>query len=533
MTEPRHSLRPLLIVMLAAALLMACPYTRNTFLFQGAVALGRINELYEKVDPALALPYYGYDKVKSSKFWEEIENHPDDAGLYAGLLRHDPISDQLGNYKPPGFQKWVFENLKAYSWRRHTKLRLTPWKPLPDSPEVRKYEHAITMGQKLEPNNIYFDLFEASLRFAQGRDDDALAVLHRAAGKKQFDSHQPQETIALLSDADRRWPMPVRWLDQFRRHDIIQMTRFFRADYDCFYHSAHMAAWHADSNTRRRQYDRSLAIMTDLVRIGGVMRDGTESVMGAGRAGQIQKMGVWGVYYSLVTDRRMRFEQPSTEMFAKVRSAIPTALSPVEWDALGDNLARSVEFRQRAVNYYHGNWGWPFAANLALLEIAGNLLIRLLTVGFLWLIALVWLRIRRAQTLTAGPCKLSIWLIAILPSMAASAFVIAVRMMHTFGMLQHPTGKWAFYAPMTALMMVTPAIVAIIAGARTRIEPEMGRLDTFLGRLRVGSVYAAQALVILYILVMIAALPVTEKARIANDRMLSNEVQTMWDYQPK
>lgn len=533
-----ESKKLLLKIGLVVVLLAACPYTRNTFLYQGNMALGNMNQprfirsapiprleksLPKNLDEALVVAYYESSRNKSTgAYWKILEKFPNEPALYANMLRYEARYSQFG---------WLYKRPEISH-----KASLQPWKPLPDTPESRKYEHAIKMGQKLEPDNIYFDLFEAALRFSQGRDDEALAVLHKAAGKKHYISHQPEETSAVINDVCRRAPVPLGLLDQIRRL-VIRCAVIF-PEYSSFQQSARLAAWYAEMNAGNGQYDRSLAIIADLIKIGGIMRDGNETTIGVSIGGLIQKIGIGKVYHAMFPGVKGYGNQPSTDLLAAIKSVVPSVLKPDEWQALHDNLARSNEFWRRYENYcehYYGknnDWMKPFVANLSLMSIAGNILIKLLALGLIWLTAYIWLQKRRVSAVMAGPSRLSIWLIAVLPPVAVSALVVTMKNIGDFSMSGDKVQGWAFKLPTIGLMLLTPVIVAVIAAARTRIGPEVGRLDTFLSRLRAGSVYAIQALVVLYILVMIALVPVTEKARIMTDRMVSNEVQAVWEFQP-
>lgn len=538
MGSKKHLLK-ILKIGLVVVLLAACPYTRNTFLYQGGMALGnmdqprfihsapipRLEQGHPKnLEEALVIAHYETGRNKSTDaYWKIIKKFPNEPALYANMLRYETRYSQFGR-----LHKRPETDMPSH------KTPPKSWKPLPDTPESRKYEHTIKMGQKLEPDNIYFDLFEIALRFSQGRDDEALASLHKAAGKKQFNSHTWDETSAVINDACRRSHAPF-FLRQFSRLLIHSAVIF--PEYSRFRQSARMAAWYAGESAKRGQYDRSLAIMADLVKVGGIMRDDGETPTGVLVAESIQKMGVGEVYRAMFPRTDKFYKKPSTDLLAGIKSVAPLSLKPGEWQALHDNLARSIEFRRRFKSYsehsylYNGSWTKPFIANLSLMGIAGDLLFRLSALGLIWLTAFIWLQKRRTDAVIAGPSRLSIWLIAVLPTVAVSMLVIVMKTIYLFGMSHN---ELTFGLPMAiGLMLLTPVIVVVIAAERTRIAPEIGRFDTFLSRLRVGSAYAIQALVALYILTTIVLLPVVEKTRITTDRMvLPDKVQMIWEYQP-
>jgi len=62
-------------------------------------------------------------------------------------------------------------------------------------------------GIALEPNNTYFDYVKIAGFLALHRDAEALAVLHSAAGKTNYDSHEGDQVLAALHAYSRALPL--------------------------------------------------------------------------------------------------------------------------------------------------------------------------------------------------------------------------------------------------------------------------------------------------------------------------------------
>jgi hypothetical protein len=186
--EPKKT-RAALWIAAVIAVLFIMPWTRNVLLVQ--LGLGLIptysNRMLEPPHVAPKVPgnlaqalAIGRRDVMESKsilvYRKLIEKYPNEPALYANLLRYASL---CGPFTGPGRPEIDKPGDQPSA----------QWKPYADSPELRMVEDAIEKGKTLDPDNAYFDFFEAVLRFGQKRDSDALAAIHRAAGKRKFDAY--------------------------------------------------------------------------------------------------------------------------------------------------------------------------------------------------------------------------------------------------------------------------------------------------------------------------------------------------------
>ena len=519
--------------MLVAALfilaLIAVPFTRNVLRFQvimgvrpTAMGQGWIRSeenrtVARDAEDALVIAKREAFKAKSiNAYWNVIEQFPNEPALYANLLRYSMMS-----WGP------LNKNTRGASIPRGI-----PWKPLQDSPELRKVAQAIEIGKKLEPDNAYFDYFEATLRFDQGRDSEALAAIHRAAAKGAFDDHVWDEFDAEVRDRHERTPEPMDWLSPVGRVALACAVIF--PNYYHFRGAARVAGGHIEQDMRQGRHDRALATTTDLVRVGGVIRDRCQVAIGVLTGIAIQNIAVGHAYRGL-GGPKLDPDLTSVERLDRLQALAANDLRPGEWRALRDNLARSEEFRTRMKRFAGRDWTRmqkPIMVSAILMSVTGVLLLLIVMLALAWGIACAWLAKRKQADVTGvGPSRLSTLLLALLPTLAVLVLMSFLQMASLFG-LSPPMEGLPFTAAIGVIILLSPLGVIILAAAGTRIAPEVGRFTTFLARLRAGSVYALQALVVLYLLGMMAAIPATAKANRAADGFFRNEVQQIWEYQP-
>jgi len=518
----------LFIVVAVVSALIVVPYTRNILVYQ---VLHRVQPVRRdhgggndrtvpgNVDNALVIAKNEGFKARSiNAYWRMIERYPNEPALYANMLKYAALWGPLKNTSRPDD-----DDIR----------RGATWKPLPDSPELGKVARAVEMGEKLEPDNAFFDCFEAVLLANQGRDSEVLAAVHRAAGKKQFDDHALDELDAVLKDRRERISAPVDWMNPIGRVAAVSVVLFPR--YAQIWHMARVVGWHIEQDMKRGERDKALAATIDLVKIGGLMRDKSNVAIGSLVGIAVQDVGVKRAYRGL-GGPTLDLDITGAERVSKLQAMVPTGFRPDEWRMLRDDLARSDEFRRRARAYFGQGFPpvfRPVILSGAVMAIAVTMLFLFLLFLLAWGITWAWLA-KRGQTGLAGvgPSRLSVWLLCLLPPMAVTAFAALMQILTLFGVPTHMQ-SWSFGALVTiALALFSPLAVIIIAAARTRIAPDISRFDTFLARLRTGSVFAMQALVALYLLAMIAAIPVTAWTNQAVERMYRNEVQMIWEYQP-
>jgi len=531
-----------LAIGLTVALLLLVPYTRHILLFQFMHGLGPSNYVYmmyymptipkverevpRSVNEALAIANQETFRARSAQpYLQMIDRYPGEPALYANMLRYAAkFGESLKVSRPE-----ISRGADAGAGRSEV-----DWKPVPDSPELRDIERVIGMGKKLEPDNSYFDLFEAALRFNQGRDSEALAAIHRAAGKKDFDGHHVEETMALLEVRHNRIPVPLDWLNPMGRFLVRQGMLF--PDLACFSQTWRLAAWHIEEDRKRGKQGEALRRMVDLIRVGGVMRDQHRWAGISFHGLAAQKEAVGGAYRGLLgvapgsTDRGTRGRNRKSWALAgleEIESAVRGGLSPAEWRMVRHELTRSEEFTACVEN-----WKWrvpllrPHMWTSWLLTATGHFLLQSMVLSIFAFAAWLWLRGWGRETLTTvGPSRLSIWLLAVLPPVMAGVLATALSVICPFE--ASPAAVSSFLRRASPWLVI--GLVFAIAGVRTRVVPGIGRLSTFLGRLQRGSVLAIQASLVLYVLAVIVWLPVTAWANAATDYAMTNQVRTIWE----
>jgi len=527
-----------LLAVALISILLILPHTRSVLLFQLRLGLipkypmDMINpppvETKAPGDVAQALVIGQRDAANSKSitgYWKMIAGYPNEPALYASFLRYAASYGPLTSYVRP-------ETVP----QPHRQ-----WKPYADSAELRMVEQAIGRGKKLDPDNGYFDLVEAVLRFGQKRDPEALAAIHRAAGKRKFHDYTREELQAMLGDSRRRSDPALYWINPTQRMAVSAISADVRFPaLSRFRRAAQMANWYIKQDAENDRPREALAIMADLVRVGGAMLDDANWTMDSLLAITIQDMPVRRSYKSLVEPIRgttysktKTLDLPLPNLLAALESKFPDTLSAAEWQALRNEIERSTDFRTRAILFLKSTDLYShmrlLLVNMALLVTAANCLVLSLVFGILWLLSSTWLSRRRPGTTPSGPGRLSIWLLALLPPGVALVFTQLYDLFNAWSSgLDYETMRILAFA-LKVLMVVLVFIVAM-AGIR---RMEVGsRFDGFLARLRTGSVFAMQGLLALYLLTMIINIPLTAYVNHDIDRWMTNEVQMIREYHP-
>ena len=491
-------------------LLMIIPYSRNLLIVQVAQAVSlNYSQLGDRsiirpvdrkdardVSDALVLGANRSREAKSIEpYYEMIARFPNEPALYANLLKY-----------------------------------ATLFGPASIDSNARKMEQVIKTGQKLEPDNGYFDCFEAVLLFRQKRDAEGLAALHRTAGKKHFNDHQSEETLALIRNSQERWPFPLGWVNATNRISAAYSVLFPQLVY--FRNVARSVASYEEQAAKQGNVDRAAQMMTDLVKVGGMMRDQGETIIGVLVGMSIQRIGINGVHKGLA-NHTFDGDAPGTAAVAAVQTLAPNALDQAEWGALSKNLARSDEYRKRSRNYvdhiHSPGFIAGFTAGTVLFSFAGYALLMGLALGVVYLAASVVLRKRNVIVKDVGPGKLSVGLLAVLPSAAGLLVLAGLAIGQMFLAFQGRPGSF----PTLPVVFAATLILTIIAAARTGIRPGVRRLDVFLARLKVGSAYAAKAFLVLYLLAMVVNIPATAWTYHQLNKVALHEAQMIWKYPAK
>jgi hypothetical protein len=187
---------------------------------------------------------------------------PNNPSLYAILIRYQTMSFIRLN-RPEG------DNLNSVSPQKS-----------PDPTKVSTPEHLATYdqdcatGERLDPNNAYFPCMRALGHFAAHRDDEALADLHRAAIKSQWNEYVPDEPRGNFKIAE------------LMTGDKSALTRMAVAAAVLFPHYAQiravsrLTAFKAAELEKTGHTEEGLAIRKDMMRIAAKMRVETSTAIG-------------------------------------------------------------------------------------------------------------------------------------------------------------------------------------------------------------------------------------------------------------
>lgn len=516
------------LMMIGGLILIALivPYTRGFLLFQLSVGYtvktmsnNRDNFLTmdtnrqspRNVYEALAIASRDARKAKSLTGFERmIGKYPNEPLLYAYLLRfHDKRVESWGEPRPE--QLYTGDDLR---------------KPLGDTPDARMIEHAIMMGKKLEPDNGYFDYYEAALRFAQKRDSEALRAIHRAAGKQRFDSHSDDEVQARLISFRERAGDLLYWMRPMWNLaiDIEVQSQFWSSR--AFHLTSSTAMRCIEKDARSGQTHRALSEMADIIALGDRIATNARWSGDTTHATYLQTCAINGAYKGLVDTNIQYYPSSETLNFlSAVQRKAQNGLNDEEWPTIWSQVAGTLRMSDRVHTY----WGEEYKSarrivvpNLTLLTVSGSLLFMMPMFGMMWLLAIIGTAIRGRAHVSVGPNRLSIWLIALLPPAAALAFLQGWYRAADYQTLPSFLVVQGVTAGLKVLML---ALVLIIAAVGSRALAKGCRFDGFLARLGTGSMFAVQGLVILYLLSMIALVPITARANHGVRQFMWNEMQ--------
>jgi hypothetical protein len=121
-------------------------------------------------------------------------------------------------------------------------------------------------GQKLEPDNAYFDLMLAHALLSLRRDIQALQVLREAAGKGQYEEHLFEDVQARIAVAEMEGPL------LFEERIAIAAGAML-PQYARFREMARLSIWKGIQRERAGDHQGALQIYGDVAAIGARMRD--------------------------------------------------------------------------------------------------------------------------------------------------------------------------------------------------------------------------------------------------------------------
>jgi hypothetical protein len=285
-------------VLLGAGAALACyPLARSTVAAQAVVALGGRPEWLQA---ALGGPRPQVERLLAAAL--------DDVALQIGgatllpvdnsqevLARLDAVARRFPN--DPGVRAHQLRHMtrKAVWLKRPEEAQLgrpvvgaapTAAMRPPSTEALRKFALAAAEGQRLEPENGFFDAMQAAGEFAARQDEEALRDLHAVALKPAWNDHAVEETQsqwkllqAAYGDRGALQKLPSSWELLLPHYALLRAT-------------ARMAIWHAVLRERSDDEAGGRAIRGDVMRLGVRMTDGSPMVIGKLVGDAIFQIGV-------------------------------------------------------------------------------------------------------------------------------------------------------------------------------------------------------------------------------------------------
>ncbi len=144
-----------------------------------------------------------------SKLHALVEAHPRDAALLAVYVRSNNVIPRIQDNRtgPLASTSTAWSVQISYG---PDAITATPDGviPLPASspkpPNMRPFLNLVARGQKLEPQNSYWDWIEMGALIAESRETELDAIIHSAAQKAVFDDHTGEELRARIAHFKRQ-----------------------------------------------------------------------------------------------------------------------------------------------------------------------------------------------------------------------------------------------------------------------------------------------------------------------------------------
>jgi hypothetical protein len=188
-----------------------------------------------------------------SRLQKVAERFPDSAAVCAHQLRY-LCADAVVIRRPEEQQ------VDRYARRRMDHSR--PAKPVANS--LERFLGAAEAGQRMEPQNGFFDTMLAVAAFAVRQDEAAKRHLHQAAAKAQWNDYYGQERQSQWALLERTYGARG-WLQKIP----AGLTAFdAQAHFRAINSAVNLAMWHAWQQQRAGRVDRVWAIRRDVMQLG-------------------------------------------------------------------------------------------------------------------------------------------------------------------------------------------------------------------------------------------------------------------------
>jgi len=307
------------------------------------------------------------------------QKYPDDAFLIATAIKLRLATFQserlAGELSDPRRREKGFVR-HASPERRKEKTNFTP----------ADFERVIALcrlGQKLKPDNGYFNWMESLFLFHSWRDEEALKALETVGRKSRYDDYSGAEKLAEVNALSLAWGRPLLYEE---KAGVLSWNEL--AQYSRHRELARIISWEAIKAQRRGDRAQAVRIVTALARASGRWRDHSSDDISASTAILIEKMGWHGLTYDVPGSwpQPMRSEELQKKQHKIWRAYFAEhglqALA-MEWEK---NHTINEKFRlQLLQNFDHGWFGPSYSAilSMGLLWIGGVGLLLLLILPLL------------------------------------------------------------------------------------------------------------------------------------------------------
>ncbi len=146
--------------------------------------------------------------------------------------------------------------------------------PAPDPALLASYLESARAGERLDPDNAYFPMMECLGLFSAYRDREALAALHRAAGKTRWNDYAAGEAVARQRAVE----------EAFGRQSAMVLVGaqacVLFPHYASVRSGVRVSVSIASALERRGEFRAALAIRRESMRTGALMRSTSSSAIG-------------------------------------------------------------------------------------------------------------------------------------------------------------------------------------------------------------------------------------------------------------
>jgi hypothetical protein len=188
-----------------------------------------------------------------------------------GWMKHDRLAGDLSNPNPPPYATPSPE-------KSNRPPNFTPQ-------ELQQAIEIAQRGQRLEPDNSYFDWALIYFYVAGYRDADAYRVLSKASRKPRFDDHTYDEAISVIAAHERVRPM--LWEEKHGFAGAITLPQYVK-----YRDVARLISWQMWKAEQRGEHARVIAVRSDLARPVPAYATGRNTVI-AGLVGRACQAIMW------------------------------------------------------------------------------------------------------------------------------------------------------------------------------------------------------------------------------------------------